>query len=98
MSMIEKILNRFGYEKTDKTPSLTSSFDGARRGFMGTLSDVWEDKVVGPWRERKYQNQRTGGYSNSGSSHGWSWPTFDWGSSGGDGGSWGGGGDGGGGE
>jgi uncharacterized membrane protein len=95
MSMIEKILNRFCYEKTDKPHSITSSFDDARKSFLGTLSDVWEDKVAMPRRERKYKNQRSGGYNNSSSAQGWSWPSLDWSGGGDSGGGDGGGGGGG---
>lgn len=95
MSMIEKILNRFGYEKTGRTETLKTSFDGARRGFFESLSDAWEDKVAGPARERQAQRERTRRSSSSHSSYD-SGPSF-FGFGGGDSGGSCGGGDGGGG-
>lgn len=98
MSVIEKILNRFGYEKTDRTESLKTSFDGARRGFFASLSDAWEDKVAGPARERQAQRERDRRYSSSSTPSSYdSGPSF-FGFGGDSGGSCGGGDGGGGGE
>lgn len=96
MSMIEKILNRFGYEKTDRTETLKTSFDGARRGFFASLSDAWEDNVAAPARERQARRERDRRSSSSTHSGYDSGPSF-FGSSGGDSGGSCGGGDGGGG-
>lgn len=98
MSIIEKILNGFGYEKIQRG-NLSNQFGQAHRGFFEKLSDTWEDKVAGPARERKaYRDSRRSSSSTYSSyDSGPSFFGFGGGDSGG-GGCDGGGGGGGGGE
>jgi hypothetical protein len=98
MSMIEKILNGFGYEKIQRG-YLSDDFGKAHRNLFQTLSDTWEEKVAGPARERRAErrSRSSNGVSNSSTDSGWSW-SFGFGDGGGGGGGdCGGGGDGGGG-
>lgn len=74
MSFVEKILSGFGYEKIQRG-NLSDQFGKAHRNFFETLSDIWEEKVAGPARERKAERNRRSysSTSNSSTDSGWSW-------------------------
>lgn len=94
MSIIDKILKGFGYEKVQRG-ELSHQFGKESRGFFATLSDTWEEKVAGPARERRAERRAYRSSSSSHSSYD-SGPSF-FGFGGGDSGGSCGGGDGGGG-